>query len=409
MLPLEGIKVLDLTRALAGPFCSMILADLGADVIKVEPSPNGDMIRTWGPFVDGISAYYLSCNRNKRGIAVDFRKPSAIAILKDMAGRVDVVLENFKTGTMENMGLGFESLAAANPGLIYGNVTGFGRSGPAASWPGFDGIAQGYSGFMSLTGMPETGPTRTGVAIGDMTSGMWCAIGVLSAVVERQKTGRGQRVETSLLASLISLLSVQGQRYLSAGHIPGPTGNEHPVIVPYGVFLAADGPLNIAPATPDMWLKLCEVLGCPEFAVDPRFASNELRMQHRPELKRLIDARLQTRPRAEWTAEFLARGIPAGPINNLEEVFSDSQVVHNRMVEEVAHPTLGILRQVASPIQMAALNAAGATVRTPPPMLGEHTSQVLGEFGFEADAVRQWLAQGVVQQYEPTLNEACAS
>lgn len=409
MLPLQGIKVLDLTRALAGPFCSMILADLGADVIKVEPSPNGDMIRTWGPFVEGTSAYYLSCNRNKRGIAVDFRHPSAIGILREMAKSADVVLENFKTGTMENMGLGFESLLAANPGLIYGNVTGFGRSGPAASWPGFDGIAQGYSGFMSLTGMPESGPTRTGVAIGDMTSGMWCAMGVLGAIIERQKTGRGQRVETSLLASLISLLSVQGQRYLSTGHVPGPTGNEHPVIVPYGVFVAADGPLNIAPATPDMWLKLCDALGCPELPLDPRFASNELRMQHRPELKRLIDEKLQTRSRAEWTTAFLALGIPAGPINNLDEVFSDPQVVHNRMVEEVEHPTLGMLKQVASPIQMAALNADTGTVRTPPPMLGEHTTRVLDEFGFKPDAIRQWLAEGVIQQYEHTLNEAYAT
>ncbi|MFM0157046.1 CaiB/BaiF CoA transferase family protein [Paraburkholderia sediminicola] len=393
-LPLQGIKVLDLTRALAGPFCSMILADLGADVIKVEPAPNGDMVRTWGPFAAGISAYYLSCNRNKRGIAVDFRQPAALDLLRDMAGQVDVVVENFKSGTMESMGLGFDTLAAANPRLVYGNITGFGRTGPAAQWPGFDQVAQGYSGLMSVTGMPDAGPTRVGVAIGDMTAGMWTAMGVLAALLSRERTGRGQRVESSLLASLVALLGVQGQRYLSAGEIPEPTGNDHPVIAPYGVFDAKDGPLNLAPGTPDMWIRLCELLDLEAIMSDPRFVTNEQRMQHRKELKVIIDARLRMRTRAEWTCDMIRLGIPAGPINNLQDVFADPQVVHCGLVEEVAHSTIGQLKQVASAIGMGEMTEG--SVRMPPPMLGEHTGEVLKEFGFAQAQIDAWQEARVV-------------
>ncbi|MGH8779663.1 CaiB/BaiF CoA transferase family protein [Paraburkholderia sp.] len=397
-LPLQGIRVLDLTRALAGPFCSMILADLGADVIKVEPAPKGDMIRTWGPFSAGISSYYLSCNRNKRGIAVDFRKPAALDLLREMAGHVDVVVENFKSGTMESMGLGFDALSSANPRLIYGNITGFGRSGPAAHWPGFDQVAQGYSGLMSVTGMPDAGPTRVGVAIGDMTAGMWTAMGVLAALLSRERTGRGQRVESSLLASLVALLGVQGQRYLSAGEIPEPTGNDHPVIAPYGVFEAKDGPLNLAPGTPDMWVKLCELLQLQEITSDPRFVTNEQRMHHRKELKVIIDGRLRTRTRHEWITEMLRLGIPAGPINNLRDVFADPQVVHCGLVEEVAHGTIGQLKQVASAIGMGEMTEG--TVRTPPPMLGEHTTEVLREFGYSQTRIDAWCDERVVLQGE---------
>ena len=397
-LPLEGLKVLDLTRALAGPFCSMILADLGADVIKVEPAPSGDMVRTWGPFANGISSYYLSCNRNKRGIAIDFRQPAALDLLRSMAGQVDIVLENFKTGTMEKMGLGYDVLSAANPRLIYGNITGYGRTGPAGEWPGFDQIAQGYSGLMSITGMPEAGPTRVGVAIGDMTSGMWTAMGVLAALTARDKTGRGQRVESSLLASLVGLLGVQGQRYLSTGDVPGPTGNVHPVIAPYGVFEAKDGPLNLAPATPDMWTKLCGLMGLDALTADPRFVTNEQRMEHRDVLKSMIDAKLRTRTRADWTKDMIALGIPAGPINNLRDVFDDPQVRHCGLLEEVEHPILGKLKQVGSPITME--GTENGTVRLPPPMLGQHTTEVLGEFGSSDQEIGELVSSGVVLQYQ---------
>lgn len=397
-LPLAGIRVIDLTRALSGPFCSMILADLGADVIKVEPTPAGDMIRTWGPFDQGISAYYLSTNRNKRGIAVNFRDARGLGLIRQMCAEADVVMENFKSGVMADMGLGYEALAEANPRVIVGSITGFGSDGPMGNWPGFDQIAQGYSGLMSLTGQPDSGPTRVGTAIGDLTSGMWTVIGVISALFSRQQNGgRGQHVETSLLASLVGLLSVQGQRYLSLGEVPSPTGNVHPVIAPYGVFETKDGPLNLAPATPDMWVKLCKLLELEALLDDPRFIDNAARMQHRDELRVIVESRLKLRTKMEWTDAMVRLGIPAGPINNLSDVFNDPQVLHCRLVEEVQHPLLGALKQVATPIKLDAFR--DGTVRTPPPLLGEHTYEVLAEFGYSATDLQQLSEDGVIAQH----------
>ena len=333
-LPLAGVRVLDLTRALAGPFCTMILGDLGADVIKVEPLA-GDMIRQWGPFDRGTSAYYLSGNRNKRGMAVDFRDPRALDLLRDMALQCDVVVENFRPGAAKAMGLDHDALAARNPRLIHASVTGFGSTGPAGGRPGFDQIAQGYSGLMSVTGSEASGPVRVGVAIGDQTAGMWCAIGILAALAERKATGKGRRVETSLLASLIGLMSVQAQRYLSLGEVPGLAGNTHPVISPYGVFATADGPLNIAPATDDMWRRLCAVLGLQHLPDDPRYASNAARIERRQELKQIIEEKLCEGTRKQWSDKLLAADIPAGPINTLADVFADEQVQHLRLAEEV--------------------------------------------------------------------------
>ena len=394
-LPLSGIKVLDLTRALAGPFCTMILGDLGADIIKVEPI-NGDMIRQWGPFDRKTSAYYLSGNRNKRGIALDFRHSETPAILLEMVKQCDVVVENFKPGTMELLGLGHEKLSALFPKLIFVSVTGFGRDGPAGGQPGFDQIAQGYSGLMSVTGSQESGPTRVGVAIGDQTSGMWAAIGTLAALLHRTTSGLGQRVDTSLLASLVGLLSVQGQRYLSLGEVPGLAGNTHPVIAPYGVFQTSDGPLNIAPATSEMWLKLCAALDLASLTTDPKFISNELRIQHRHELKDLLEQKLTQQPRSHWTKLLLDLGIPAGPINNMADVFSDPQVKHLGLVEQVQHSTLGLIKQVGNPIRMD--NLQGESIRRPPPVLGEHTNEILMEMGWSASSVEELLNRGVVVQ-----------
>ena len=395
-LPLRGIRVLDLTRALAGPFCTMILGDLGADVIKVEPS-GGDMIRHWGPFDRGTSAYYLSGNRNKRGVAVNFRDPRALDMLRGLAAQCDVVAENFRPGAVESMGLGYETLSALNPRLVYASVTGFGRTGPAGGRPGFDQIAQGYSGLMSVTGAPESGPMRVGVAIGDQTAGMWCAIGVLAAIAERSASGRGRRVETSLLSSLVGLMSVQAQRYLSLGEVPGLAGNTHPVISPYGVFQTADGPLNIAPATSEMWKRLCDVLGLQHLVDDPRYATNAARIDRRGELKQIIEARLGERTRHEWTALFLAADIPAGPINTLADVFADEQVIHCRLVEETDHAELGRIRQVGSPISFD--GRQGESIRRAPPVLGEHTFEVLREFGFADADLRALAREGVIVQY----------
>jgi crotonobetainyl-CoA:carnitine CoA-transferase CaiB-like acyl-CoA transferase len=395
-LPLSGVRVLDLTRALAGPFCTMILGDLGADVIKVEPA-GGDMIREWGPFDRGTSAYYLSGNRNKRGIAVNFRDPAALDLLRGLAGSCDVVVENFRAGAMEAMGLAYETLAAANPRLIYASVTGFGRTGPSAGRPGFDQIAQGYSGLMSVTGSAESGPVRVGVAIGDQTAGMWCAIGVLAAVAERHTTGRGRRVETSLLAGLVGLMSVQAQRYLSLGEVPALAGNTHPVIAPYGVFETGDGPLNIAPATAEMWKRLCDVLELQQLVADPRYATNAARMERRVELKAIIEAKLKERSRREWSERLLAADIPAGPINNLADVFADEQVVHSQLVEEVQHTQLGTMRQVGSPVTFD--GRLGGSIRRAPPVLGEHTFEVLREHGYSQRDLEALASKGVIVQH----------
>jgi crotonobetainyl-CoA:carnitine CoA-transferase CaiB-like acyl-CoA transferase len=393
-LPLSGIRVLDLSRALAGPFCSTILGDLGADVVKVEPRPDGEMIRGWGPFQDGISVYYLSINRNKRSLALDFRAKGAMGLLAEMAAAADVLVENFKPGTMESMGLGWEALRARNPRLIYAGITGFGRTGPYGDWPGLDQIAQGMSGLMSITGQKGGAPTRVGIPIGDVAAGMWAAIGVQAALLQRISTGLGQRVETSLLAGLVGMLNVQGQRYLSLGEVPRPAGNDHPVICPYGTFEASDGAFNMAAITDEMWAKLCRFLGLEELIDAPEFKENSARMTNRDALVARLNAKFAARSKAEWTRELVAMGLPAGPILDMSEVFDDPHVLQAGLVEEIAHPLLGSLRQLASPVQMDALE--GRSVRRPPPMLGEHSEEVLRDWGFDEGRVVSLVENGTV-------------
>ena len=393
-LPLAGVRVLDLSRALAGPFCSTILADMGADVVKVEPTPNGDMIRGWGPFQDGVSVYYLSVNRNKRSLALDFRAPGATALLAEMAAVADLIVENFKPDTMERMGLGWETLRERNPRLIYVGITGFGRTGPYGDWPGLDQIAQGMSGLMSVTGQKDGAPTRVGVPIGDVLAGMWAAIGAQSALLQRAATGSGQRVETSLLAGLVGILNVQGQRYLSLGEVPRPAGNDHPVICPYGTFEAADGPFNMAAATDEMWAKLCRLLGLDELIAVPEFKDNSARMRNRADLIARLNARFATRTKAEWTRELVELGLPAGPILDMAEVFNDPHVLQAGLVEEIEHPALGSLRQLASPVRIDALE--GRSVRRPPPALGEHSEEALRDWGFDEGRVAALVENGIV-------------
>jgi crotonobetainyl-CoA:carnitine CoA-transferase CaiB-like acyl-CoA transferase len=393
-LPLESIRVLDLTRALSGPFCTMILADLGAEVIKVEPLPDGEMIRAWGPFHEGIGVFYLSINRNKRSLAVDFRHPEGRDLLCTLAGQCDVLVENFKPGVTGKMGLDYESLRSSNPGLVYASITGFGSDGPYGAWPGFDQIAQGMSGLMSISGFADGEPTRVGVPIGDLVAGMWTATGVTAAIAQRHVTGSGQRVETSLLAALVGMLCVQGQRYLSLGDVPGRAGNEHPVIYPYGAFTAADGLLNLAAATQDMWLSLCRVLGMPELSEHPDYLDNTLRSHNREALRSALNARLITRPALEWARELIEAGIPAGPIYTLHQVFADPQVRHQGFAETVDHPTIGPLKQLSNPLRMDSVGAD--TVRSHPPLLGEHSEAVLESFGCPTDEIARLIAAGVV-------------
>ena len=397
MLPLEGVRVLDLTRALSGPFCSMILADLGAEVIKVEALPDGDMSRDWGPFDREISTYYLSANRNKKSVAVDFRKPEGLDLLKKLALESDVLVENFRVGTLANMGLDDAYLLAGNPGLVIASISGFGSKGPASEWAGFDQIAQGYSGYMSLSGTEQSGPMRVGTAIGDMLAGMWLSIGVLSALMQKRQTGKGQRVETSLLAGLIGVLSVQGQRFLNLGEVPKPLGNSHPVIAPYGTFQTADGPLNLAPATQGMWLSLCKLLELEHLVDDPRYKTNGERMKNRDSLQVEIEAVLKNHPRMYWTPLMIEKGIPAGPINKMDDVFRDAQVDAIKLVETVEHPVLGLLKQVGFPVIMGSI-PEGESVRWAPPVLGQHSRDVLCSYGISEIEVDRLIASGIVMQ-----------
>ena len=384
-LPLENIRVLDLTRAAAGPFATMILGDLGADVVKVAPTPQGDMTRLWGPFDHGVGVYYLSINRNKRCLGVDFRSEEGLDAVRRMGVKADVVVENFKPGTAEMIGLGYEQVKAVNSSVIYASISGFGRTGPYGSWPGLDQIAQGMSGMMSLTGEPGGDPTRYGVPIGDFTAGMWCALAVTAAVAQRHVTGEGQRVETSLLGALVGLLSVQGQRYLSNNDIPGQAGNDHPTIYPYGVFEAKDGPLNVATAREEHWQRLCTVMGIEELLSNPDYADNTKRMENKAKLRELLNDRFRTRDAINWTKDLMEGGVPAGPIYSLDKVFSDPQVAAQGMVEAVDHPTIGTLNLLANPMKMEAFE--GRSVRMPPPLVGEHNEQVLTEYGFSAEEI----------------------
>jgi crotonobetainyl-CoA:carnitine CoA-transferase CaiB-like acyl-CoA transferase len=397
--------VLDLTRALAGPFCSMILGDLGADVIKVEPMETGDMSRLWGPFDHGISTYFLSTNRNKRGLALNFRDPGAPALLQRMAAQCDVVVENFRPGAMENLGLSYEQLSARCPRLIFTSITGYGRGGPLGDQPGFDQIAQGYSGLMSVTGMPESGPTRVGVAIGDETAGMWAAMGTITALFQRHTTGLGQRVETSLLASLVGMLSVQGQRYLSLGNVPGLIGNAHPVICPYGAFATADGLLNVAPATNEMWLKLCGLLDLADLPADHRFRDNAARCTHRDALKDLLESKLRLQPMAHWSRVFAVAGIPAGPINDIAGALSEPQVQHCGLVETLVHPHIGPLQMVGHPVRVDGVRTGSQHL--PPPQLGEHTDRILTDLGWSDAEIQRLHKAGVLLQ-APVLGHAGA-
>ncbi|MEX2147550.1 MAG: CoA transferase [Candidatus Rokuibacteriota bacterium] len=394
-LPLAGLRVVDLSRALAGPFCAMILADLGADVVKIEPTPDGEMVRAWGPFQDGVSVYYLSIHRNKRSLAVSFRDARGLELIRRLADGADVLVENFKPGVMADMKMDFAALAARNPRLIFASITGFGTTGPYGSWPGVDQIAQGMSGLMSLTGAKDGGPTRVGIPIGDVVAGMWAALGIQAAVIQRHATGRGQLVETSLLAGLIGLLTLQGQRQLSLGDTPGLAGNEHPVICPYGMFQAKDGPFNLAAATDDMWASLCRLLGMEEWITHPDFCDNSARMRHRDEVTRRLNLKFAARGKMEWTLELVKRGLPAGPIFTLDQVFADPHVNATRMVEEVEHPTLGTLRVIANPIRMGAV--AGHSVRSAPPALGADSRQVLEDYGVPAAEIDALVAANVVQ------------
>ena len=371
-LPLAEIRVLDFTHALAGPYCTMLLGDLGADVVKVEP-PAGDHSRQWGPpFIQGETSYFLSVNRNKRSVILDLKKKESVAIAEALAMASDVVVENFKPGTMERLGLGAKRLQGLKPSLVFASISGFGQNHPTLA--GYDQIAQGTSGMMSVNATPDGPPTKVGIPIGDIAAGMFASNAILAALIERGSTGKGRYIDVALNDSLLALFTYQAGRYFATGQVPIQEGNHHATIAPYGTFAVSDGFLNVAVATDAQYQRFCEAIQAPELAADPRFATNPLRQAAKHELAHLIETYLRRGTREEWLARFEQFGIPAGPILDIEEAFASPLATGRQMRLEIEHPSAGKISQVGAPWK---LDGASSPIRLPPPRLGEHTDEVL--------------------------------
>jgi crotonobetainyl-CoA:carnitine CoA-transferase CaiB-like acyl-CoA transferase len=367
----------DLSRIVAGPLATQIFGDYGAEVIKIEQPGVGDDSRQWIPprAPDGSATYFFAINRNKKSVTLNLKHPRGKDIVKALVRQADVLVENFKPGTMEDLGLGYETLRAENPRLIYCAISGFGASGPKREWAGYDAIMQGVTGLMSITGEADGTPVKVGVALIDEITALYAHGAILAALLRRERTGRGQKVECSLLESGVAALMNAATAYLLAGEVQGRWGSAHASVVPYQAFKAKDDYLMVGAGNERLWKNFCEVLGVPEWADDPRFDSNEKRVERREELVRMIEERLQSRSRDEWVEAFGAAGLPTGPINNVGDVFRDPQVLHRGMVQTVDHPAAGTIRLVGVPVKFS---ETPGDVASPPPLLGEHTEEVLG-------------------------------
>ncbi len=376
---LSGIRVLDLSRILSGPFASMILADLGADVIKVEVPGRGDDTRHWGPPFQGEdAAYFHAVNRNKRSLALDLKSDGGRCAAMALAESADVVLENFRPGTAARLGLGYDQLAQRNPGLVYGSVSGFGHTGPLSSRAGYDAIAQAMSGIMSVTGEADGDPVRFGVAGADLASGMWVTIGILAALIARQHTGRGQHVDVALLDGETSWLTYVAQNYFATGKTPGRFGAAHPNIVPYQGFPTADGQIMVAVGNDALWQRFAPAIGLGDEADDERFSTNAARVAHREELLPMIERSLKERSSGEWTQILTDAGVPVGPIHTIPQALAQPQVLARDMVVDLPHRTQGTVRTLGSPVK---LSSTPPVLRHASPTLGEHTEQILSGLG----------------------------
>ena len=403
--PLSHIKILDLSRVLAGPWASQILADLGADVIKVERPGAGDDTRAWGPpflkDADGKetreAGYYLAANRGKRSITLNLDTEQGQAIVRDLANQSDVVIENFKVGTLERYGLGYETLRALNPRLVYCSITGFGQTGPKRSHPAYDFLIQAMGGMMSITGeadgQPGGGPQKVGIPIIDLITGVYASVAIAAALAGREVSGQGDYIDLAMLDVQVGLLSNQAMNYLLAGRVPKRTGNAHPNIQPQKVFSCADGNIVLVVGNDGQFEKLCGVLGRPDLATDERFATNPARVRHQALLLPQIDAIFASKPRAYWTEQLAQVGVPCGPINTIPEVFADPQVLERAMLRELRHPSAGKVPQVISPFRFA---NASLEFERPPPLLGQHTREVLNELGLDDARMKALRAEGVI-------------
>ncbi|MFQ5830402.1 MAG: CaiB/BaiF CoA transferase family protein [Candidatus Methylomirabilia bacterium] len=386
-LPLSRVRVLDLTTVRSGPTCTKVLADLGADVLRVQrPGDHG---------ADRPAFDLADLHRNKKSLVLNLQHPRGVEILRALAARADVVVENYRPDVKHRLGIDYEALERENPRLIYASISGFGQAGLYRDRPGYDQIVQGMSGLMSLTGTAESAPLRVGIPIGDLLAGYFAALGIMAALLERERSGRGQRVETSLLEALVGSLSFQACKYLNTKEVPAPVGNHHPLTAPMGVYRVKDGHLNLAVGNDDMWKRLCRALERPELADDPRFAGAQDRLKHRRAMDAILEEVLSCRSVSEWVEILNAAGVASGPIYTLDQVFADPQVAQFNLVHELEHSVWGLVKVLGLPVT---LSRTPARVSSPAALAGQHTGEVLEELGFDRTAIEALLADGVVEQ-----------
>ncbi len=391
--PLDGIKVVDMTRVLAGPFCTMTLADLGAEVIKIERPDGGDDSRAFGPHQHGESAYFMSINRGKKSLTLDLKSEKGREILIKLVKQADVLVENFKPGVMKKLGIDYEALSQINPRLIYCASSGFGHTGPYSSRPAYDLIIQGMGGLMSITGPDASQPTKVGSSIADIFAGVFSVIGILSALYAREKTGRGQMVDIAMLDCMVSILENAVARYTVSGVDPVPIGNRHPSIAPFSSVKTADGFINIACGNDSLWKKLCEIIERPDLAADSRYETNHSRCEHMPDLLPALNESMCKKPSTYWLEKLEAGHVPAGPINSISHVLSDPQVLARNMLVELMHPVAGKVKIPGSPVK---LSATPAEVRSPAPVLGQHNEEILHMLGYTLDQIEDMRSSRVI-------------
>ncbi len=392
--PLAGFTVLDLTRVLSGPYCTMVLGDLGARIVKVEHPGKGDDTRHWGPpFVGAESAYFLSINRNKESVTLDFKPAEGREILGRLIAKADVLVENFRPGTLDRAGFGWEALREKFPRLVYASISGYGQTGPRRSEAGYDAVMQAEGGLMSVTGDADRPGYRLGVAITDMVSGLYCAQGITAALLARERSGHGQRVDIGMLDTTAALLTYQAANWFATGETPKRQGNRHATIAPYETFTTQDGEIVIAVGNDEIWKRFCAVMGLPELANDARFTTNKDRMANYDAMRPPIDRLFRTATCAEWIARLNAAGVANGEVRDIGQMLSDPQLAARNMIETLLHPTIGATRVIGAPIK---LSKDPASVRTPPPVLGQHTDAVLREIGYDAATIARLKEKRVV-------------